>query len=248
MIKKEKKISGVQEWSDCSISIQYGCSHHCTYCWGEKMAKRFGRIPEKGWEYPRLKTKDELKHLPRNKKIMCFGTHDIDKNNLQICIQCINILLSRGNRVLIVSKPHLECIKAILENNNIFNSKNRIEFRFTIGTLDDTTREIYEPNAPTIAERFLCVKFLNEHGIEPSISCEPLLDVDINGGLSIVYSLLSNCRVKEIWIGALQYVKKGEGLPNLNYRAIYDYYKTNPKIKFKDSFFKQAKRQGVILP
>jgi hypothetical protein len=51
--------------------------------------------------------------------------------------------------------------------------------------------------------------------------------------------------LSEIWIGSMNYRKD---TPKLSYQTIYNRYKYNPIIKWKDSFFKQAKKVGVVLP
>ena len=241
----QNKKTGVQEWAAKSVNIQYGCENNCVYCYARKMAARFNRIPKLGWEHPEIKT--ARPPIPVNTSVMFPSTHDITHGNLHLVLSILQKILGRGNKVLIVSKPRLECIQEIYNQCRycLDFHKELVEFRFTIGTLDDTTRVKYEPGAPTIAERYDCIKFLNDHGIEPSISCEPILEEDINGGFSIIHSLLQYCKIKEIWIGSMQYCNLG---PKLNYRAIYEYYKENPKIRFKDSFFKQAQKTGVNLP
>ena len=244
-----KKTTGVQEWSNCSISIQYGCFNHCRYCWGEKMAKRFGRVPEKGWEFPNLKSKVPL---PRNKKVMCFGTHDIDEHNIKEVIEVIMQLLDRGNQILIVSKPRIKPIQKLVAF--FLGYRDRIEFRFSIGSQNDEVLKYWEPNAPGYKERMECIKETSTHGFITSISCEPLLDNIIHMdsththyfGIPLIEELIllnGVYPIKEIWIGAIQYMKG----PELDYKAIYEGYKSNPRIRFKDSFFKQAKAQGVVL-
>ena len=257
-MKKNRKITGVQEWSDCSISIQYGCSNNCSYCWAKKIHNRFNRISKEEWDKPKIKTENELKHLARNKKVMCFGTHDIDENNLNQCIEMIKRLLERKNHILIVSKPRLSCIQALI--SNFIQYKERIEFRFTIGSCNDDTLKFWEKNTTNFTERMECVKWTISNGFKTSISCEPLLDIvgkkDQFGIIRDCFSLINmllklkvccigrntpDGEISEIWIGSMNYMKDS---PVLDYEKILDYYVGNTKIRFKESFMKHLKNQN----
>ena len=242
MKNEKKKITGVQEWACKSVNIQYGCENNCTYCYAKKMAARFGRIPTLGWDHPILKIERPL--LPRNTTVMFPSTHDITPNNLTMAIQCINILLSRGNRVLIVSKPRIECINGIMENNNIANNRDRIEFRFTIGDWAefDENRLEYEPNAPTMQERFICAKSTSYcFKYKTSISMEPLLQTDISWVEEMV-ACFESWGITEIWLGAMQYTKDA---PKLDYAQLYETFRVDPRIKFKESFRKHLKENLI---
>ena len=241
--KKEKKATGTAEWAAKTVNIQYGCENDCKYCYAKRMARRFSRIPAEGWDKPILKTVRPI--VPRKTNIMFPSTHDITPNNLKLSIQAINIMLSYGNQVLIVSKPRLECIQAICENLQIHNTKDRVEFRFTIGSMNDLILLDWEPHAPKFQERFECALYTLEHQFKTSVSCEPLLDnIDASVDRIPLIDQLLHLKIETIWIGAMQYIKDS---PYLNYRRIYDLYSQYPEIRFKDSFFKQALKHGIKL-
>lgn len=239
MPKKDKPKTNVQEWACKSVNIQYGCENNCTYCYAKKMAKRFNRVPAAGWDHPILKVWRDFTDfkLPQDTQVMFPSTHDITPTNVDACIKIIGMLIGLGNKILIVSKPRLECIKKILDMKF---REDRIEFRFTIGTYWDDIRRMYEPQAPEINERIKCINYAIEHGVTVSISCEPLLERDDNGNVVIINHLLECKNIKEIWIGSMQYCANA---PMLDYQAIYTNYKDNPKIKFKSSFMRHL--QGV---
>jgi DNA repair photolyase len=225
----KKKITGVQEWAKKSVNIQYGCQHGCRYCYAMNMARRFNRIPQDGWTNPIFKWRLDL---PKNTTVMFPSTHDIHEDNLMYCLEIIGQLLDRGNRLLIVSKPHLECIKSICWHFKY--DIDKIEFRFTIGSTDNDILRYWEPNAPLFTERIASIKWALNCDHKVSISCEPLLDKDC----AIINYLICDDELQdlsEIWIGAMNNVKHS---PKLDYESIYNKYKDNPKIKWKESFRK----------
>ena len=60
----------------------------------------------------------------------------------------IGNILRAGNRLLIVSKPHLECIEAICRELKTY--RDAILFRFTIGAIDDAIFSYWEPGAAEV--------------------------------------------------------------------------------------------------
>ena len=233
--QKTKKVTGVQEWAKKSVNIQYGCQHGCKYCYAMNMARRFKRIPAAGWENPVFKWR---LRLPRNTTVMFPSTHDICEDNLVYCLEIIGELLKRGNKLLIVSKPHLECIKSICWHFK--GEQDKIEFRFTIGSIDNKILQYWEPNAPLFEERIDAVKWALNCDHKVSISCEPLLDRECDIIEYLVRDPELN-NVSEIWIGAMNNVAH---TPKLDYQTIYDRYNEKPLktlIKWKESFRKHLK-------
>ena len=168
-------VSGTREWSRHSVNCYVGCPHNCRYCYARTMAVRFGRCEESQWKYPRLRPEEVAK--PRRKlegSVMFPTTHDITPETLAPCITVLEKLLAAGNDVLLVSKPHVECIEAI--RDVAANFKDRILFRFTIGAASDRFLSYWEPGAPSFEERLACLRYAYEWGFQTSVSAEPCLD------------------------------------------------------------------------
>jgi DNA repair photolyase len=191
-------------------------------------------VPVLGWDHPNLKL--EKPHIPSNTKVMFPSTHDLTPHNLPLALICMDLILSKGNELLIVTKPRLECINAITSDEKIIYHKDRVEFRFTIGSWaeNETMRELWEPNAPSMKERYECVRLALLRGFKISISMEPLLELNLTDlGEAIAY--FESNGIDEIWIGAMNYTKNA---PKLDYRAIYDLFKYDECVKWKESFRK----------
>lgn len=228
------------------------CSHNC---YAKRMAGRFDRIPEKGWDHPIIKT-NYLEGLPRNSNVMFPSTHDLTMNNIEDYWTTIIGLLKRKNQILIVSKPRIQPMRLLIDNlvniDNEYRTRDNIEFRFTIGSCHNDRLKYWEPNASSFEERIRCVDEALCARFPVSISCEPLLD-------GLEYPTIQNARlenrtiplidqflvlnIKELWIGAMNYNKDA---PNLDYEGIYARYKDNPKIKWKESFRKHLKKESLL--
>jgi len=241
---KGPKPSGTQEWSVRSVNCCTGCSHDCLYCYARSMAVRFHQLESGQWKDENIRWRDVRKGYKYKEGTTMFpSSHDITPNNLFACLIVLRKLLRAGNRVLIVSKPHLECIKAICR---IFRwYREQILFRFTIGALDNEILSIWEPNAPCYDERKDALKWAFDRGYHTSVSVEPMLDPDhIMGLVKDLLPFVTNA----LWIGTLNHTRNlrvenetvakeldriVEGQSDEKILAIYDKLKLNPKIKWK---------------
>lgn len=252
-IDKEKKdgkatkiVKGTQEWAVKNINCCTGCSNACLYCYAKADAVRRKQIMSEQWETVQIRTKDVLKkHTHYGGTVMFPTTHDIVPDNLYACVIVLENLLQAGNKVLVVSKPHIDCIAEICKYFRGY--RNQILFRFSIGTMNNEILKFWEPNAPTYEERKECLELAYSNKFDTSVSSEPMLDSgNIDQMISDLLPFVSNA----LWIGTMnetsrrvavdsprieQNLKKIlEGQTEAILKAIYERHKSNPKIKWKD--------------
>ena len=118
-----------------------------------------------------------------------------DPIHLPQAIQVLEHILISGNEVLVASKPNFDCIKKICETFTGY--KDKILFRFTIGSTDSLILKFWEPKAPSFEERFECLKLAYNMGYQTSVSAEPLLDKNVD----LLIETLSPYITETIWIG-----------------------------------------------
>jgi len=260
-INTVNKKHGTQDWADITVNCCTGCSHDCVYCYAKGMAYRFGQVQPGQWPTEKIRPADVArKHSRYPDTVMFPSSHDITPNNLSACLQVLDHLLVRrevrkrngvvkvmgGNEVLIVSKPHLDCIQVICQRFTAY--REQILFRFTIGACDDSVLSSWEPGAPSYGERKASLRYAQESGFETSVSVEPLLDpANIDQLIAELIPYVS----ETIWIGKMNHLKRlVKGAPAqlvsaINHikthqadhiiKAIYQRHKDNPKIRWKDS-------------
>lgn len=256
--KKQKK-TGTKEWAGSNENILYGCQHGCLYCYACSMCVRHKKTTVDNWETPILDKNRLNKGLVKRKKTIMFPTtHDIHPENLNDSIAFLKRLLKPGNKVLIVSKPHLECVKKMCEERKEY--KRQIVFRFTIGSADPDVLKFWEPFAPALEERLACLQFAKEQGYETSVSCEPMLDNNVEA----VIKKVSPYVTEKIWVGkpkelikrmkinkkcnSEQLQKAEELLADLSddrIMELYKKYKDNPIIAWKDTIQEVVDRSGL---
>jgi len=196
--KQQTQLFGTKEWSDYSINCVSGCSHDCKYCYAKSMAIRFKRHTPENWKYEIINSSILAKGFRKRKegKIFMFPTsHDITPSNLSACIRCLTSLLAPGNEAVVVTKPHYECIEKLCEVLPMF--KNNFIFRFTIGSSNSDTLRFWEPGAPDFEERLASLKYAYWKGYQTSVSCEPMLDDNVE----VVVEWVLPHVTKTVWIG-----------------------------------------------
>jgi DNA repair photolyase len=196
------------------------------------------------------------RHKNYGGQVMFPSSHDITPINVDSCLQVLKNLLKAGNRVLVVSKPHISCIERICEEIERF--RDQILFRFTIGAQDDKILSYWEPNAPCYAERKQCLVHAYKAGFKTSVSVEPMLDA---ANIDALIGDLSPYATDAIWIGTMNHLgrlEKGSntvlrqaietirrGQTNSAIKTIYHRYKDNPLIKWKKEIKKVV---GIPIP
>ena len=250
-----KEVSGTKEWASHSANATIGCSNNCEYCYSRD---NYEKYDESGIEWTNERTDDKEIDKERTKKegtIMFPTKHDITVNNYDDCLIVLKNLLKVGNNVLIVSKPSEMVIDRL--TNDLDKYKDNILFRFTIGSSDNKILEFWEPGAPSFEDRAFALRTAYSKGFSTSISMEPLLDNELEETRALV-TILEPYVTDSIWIGKMNKpdkrikVEKNSYIEEYlnrqtdeNIIKIYDFFKDNEKIKWKESIKRVV---GIDVP
>lgn len=245
MARAEKsKVSGTREWAVNNVNCVRGCAHNCAYCYARFNAvERFKWLPLEQWPNEEVRWKQVNRAWKKMDGVTMFPTtHDITPGVLKPCLTVLKNLLTAGNQVLVVSKPHLECIRAICAECEPW--KGQLMFRFTIGAYDDAILKHWDRNAPLFGERLDSLKHAFAAGYKTSVSVEPMLDADNVVGL---VDRLIPFVTDSLWIGKMNRVEKRvavktpedaaavkrivEGQTDEKIRKIYEALKDRPLVK-----------------
>ncbi len=252
LISNASCVFGAHEWAHESLNIIDGCKHNCKYCYSKEMAVRFKRCQIEDWEQEKIRQTAYRRPVKQLHGTYMFpSTHDIHPDNLSVCMSYLSRILPACDKVLVVSKPHFECIEAICKA--FHDKRDKILFRFTIGSSNNDTLKFWEPGAPSFEERFKSLEYAHSKRFNTSVSCEPLLD---NNTDELIYHLFPHI-TDSIWLGKPNFLMRrlrtngvldeeterraNELLTSLNDEFIHELYnkwKDNPKIKWKESIKK----------
>ena len=250
--KSSKPFSSNREWAIISINFINGCAHDCKYCYAKANAVQYKRKTRDDWKQEVVRM-DKLSPTkkPKGKYTMFPSSHDISPDNVHHALKVLDVLLRKGHRVMIVTKPHLEVVEAICQHFSEY--KDKILFRFTIGSVDSEILRFWEPNASPFEERLASLKHAFSMGFMTSVSCEPALDTNTIELAETVMPYVTDA----VWLGKANRLKSTIKLncgddqvtqeaaeelikshPDEWVKGLYQHFKDNPKIKWKDSMKK----------
>jgi DNA repair photolyase len=257
--KQKKAVFGTKEWAEGTADCFKGCANDCSYCYAKAEGARFGRKDPATWTKPdpwpgaiekALKTKPS--------KIMFPAHHDITMDNLMVCAEAMRKLLNAGHDLLVVSKPMAKCVMALC--GMFSDAKDKILFRFTIGSANNATLLLWERCAPSFDERMASLIFAYNCGFKTSISCEPMLDNEVELVVGRVLPYVTDA----VWIGKPNYLMQRLSLNKVTdpavlsaaeklltdlsderIWAIYNTYKDNEHVRWKESVKKIV---GIEVP
>lgn len=229
----KKPPTGTLEWAKTNVNCVSGCSNDCKYCYAKSMAIRFKRKTPDTWKDEVINTeKVEKNYQKRDGVIMFPSSTDITPNTVDASLVVLKKLLSAGNDMLIVTKPHFDVIVRLCDELNEF--KDHFVYRFTIGSADSSVLKFWEPNAPSFEERLSALEYAYQHGFSTSISMEPTLDLFPEKVVEKVYEMVT----KDIWIG----------LPNmLDRRLKMNGYGNDEKVMKASAELQQGQSENWVL-
>jgi len=247
-----KTVGGTKEWAASNVNIQIGCSHGCLYCYAMASAVRFGRADPGDWTTERIQESLAAKNFGKRKGTIMFPTtHDITPANLEYSVAILKRMLEPGNSVLIVSKPHIDCISRLC--GELWDWKDQVLFRFTIGSMNEATLKFWEPGAPSFEERMFSLRHAHDSGFATSVSMEPLLELHEDQVVWTV-DMLAEYVTDAIWIGKANRLterlkRNGHVRSDImgaasallasqtdaRILALYERLKDHPKVKWKES-------------
>ncbi len=249
-MKKEEILFGTKEWAPYNFNFMNGCSNDCSYCYAKEMAIRFKRKTPDTWKNEEEVSMERKSFRKRDGRIMIPSSHDITPGNIEMALDVIGKLLENGNELLIVTKPNYSCVKRLVDQFESF--KSAIQMRFTIGSVSDEVLNLWEPGATDFEDRVKSLRYAFDHGYSTTISAEPLLDVTPDA----LYDSLHQYVTGSIWIGKMNFpdrrVKMNaassvtpahvralmEAQSDENIIAMWEKYKDNPMIEWKESIKK----------
>ena len=180
MIVKEiqaKAILSVSKVYDYVINPYTGCQHGCTYCYARFM-KRFTGHKEPWGEFVDVKINAsdllqvEIKRKKRG-RVWVSGVCDPYQPleaQYKLSRRCLEILGQHNWPVAVQTRSPL-----ILRDIDILKEARDFEVGFTVTTMDDGIRKLFESSAPPIKDRINALDVLHRAGIRTYAMIAPML-------------------------------------------------------------------------
>jgi DNA repair photolyase len=199
--------SGI-EGVDYAINPYVGCGHGCVYCYATFM-KRFTGHKEDWGTFVDVKVNaaEVLARQMRRAKRgnIAIGTVTDPYQPLErkhkITHACLDVLTAYGFPVSILTKSDL-----VLRDLDILRRLRDVEVGFTIATLDEQVRRVFEPRSSPIPARLAALSGLTEVGISTWAFCGPLLPFLSDGEeqMDALFGELAKAGVSYIFVDSMK--------------------------------------------
>ena len=156
-----------------SFSPYTGCSHKCLYCYATSYIRASESVPKKDLVSRLLK---DLNKVDRALPISMANSSDPYppiEAKLELTRRCLEILLPRGFKVMIITKSNL-----VARDVDLI-SRGNCAVSLTITTLDEGLASKMEPGAPRPRERIKALKLLSDEGVPCIVRIDPIVP-DLN--------------------------------------------------------------------
>ncbi len=163
---------------DYAINPYYGCSHKCQYCYAVFM-KKFTKHTEPWGDFVDVKVNcpevldRQLMRLKRRSRIT-FGTvcdpYQPLELKYRVTRRCLQVLVPYKHRVSILTKSSI-----VVRDADILRTMYKARVSFTITTVDEKVRKVFEPGTQPAEKRFMALRTLARDGIRTSVFVAPVL-------------------------------------------------------------------------
>jgi len=201
-----KTILNRSSLGDYSLNCYTGCAHGCVYCYARYM-QRFHPHPEPWGEFVDVKINavDALERQLRRARpgsvfvsSACDGWQPIETER-RLTRRCCELLLDCGFQVNVLTKS-----TGVLRDLDVFRDRTA-RIGVTVTTLDERLRELWEPRASSVEERFLVLQEARRAGLQTAIMFGPLLPFlsDNQASIDAMFERAADLGVDVIWVDAL---------------------------------------------
>ncbi|MFP4141870.1 MAG: radical SAM protein [Thermoplasmata archaeon] len=227
--------------SDYALNPYRGCSHGCLYCYSPyviKEERHWGDFLDVKRNIPRVLAK-ELKNKDRGVVRVGSVTDPYQKAEKQYSLtrKCLFQLKNKEFPVIVQTKSPI-----VKRDIDLYTEMN-IDIGFTVTSLNEEFRSVFEPGAPPVSERLSAIRELNEEGIDTWVFIGPLLPYvnDSEEDLRRLKNTLESIGVEEIYLDKLN-VRKGMW-SDIKEQLDEDLIKKYKQIYFGDQdYFKKKKK------
>mgnify|MGYP000035337520 CR=1 FL=1 len=193
--------------ADYAVNCYTGCQHGCAYCYARRMAE-FANHAEEWGSFVDVKVnsvdilrRQAARTLPAEVFLssVCDGWQPAEVT-YRLTRQCLDILVSAGFRVSILTKSTLA-----RRDFDIMKRAAHLRFGVTVTTVDEELRRMMEPRVPAGAHRLDLVKQAQDAGIRTYVCMGPLLPylADRGAALERLVKAVAAAKPESVCVDAL---------------------------------------------
>ncbi len=181
MIVKEvecRSLLSESRLADYCINPYIGCQHACRYCYAESYTQRFSKHTEAWGDFVDVKINApavlvrEAKRKPKGTVFLSSLTDAYQplEREYELTRKLLEILLRQQFPISIQTKSAL-----VLRDLDLIQKFREREVGFTITTLNDDIRKLFEPASSPVEEKLWAIKKLRENDVKTFVFFGPIL-------------------------------------------------------------------------
>jgi len=209
MIVKEvecKSLLNKSALADYCINPYVGCQHACKYCYAESYTRRFSNHTEAWGDFVDVKINApavlarEVKKKPKGTVYISSLTDAYQplERKYELTRKLLEILLKHQFPISIQTKSNL-----VLRDLDLIRRFHERQVGFTITTLNDDVREVFEPASSSTEEKLSAIKELKENGVGTYVFFGPVLPYLSNQNLEQYFYRIADAGVDYILVDKL---------------------------------------------
>jgi len=209
MLVKEvecKSVLNKSALADYCINPYIGCQHACKYCYAESYTRRFSRHTEAWGDFIDVKINAptvlarEVKRKPKGTVYISSLTDAYQslERKYELTRKLLEILLQHQFSISIQTKSAL-----VLRDLDFIRKFHECEVGFTITTLNDNIRALFEPTSSSVEEKLQAIKELKENGVQTFVFFGPILPYLSDQNLEQYFHQIANAGVDYIYVDKL---------------------------------------------
>jgi len=173
-----KSVLNKSSLADYCINPYVGCQHACKYCYAESYTRRFCRHSEAWGDFVDAKINAPIVlagEARRKQKGRVFLSSLTDayqplERKYELTRKLLEILLKHQFPISIQTKSVL-----VLRDLDLIRKFHEREVGFTMTTIDDNVRKVFEPGSSSVEEKLQALRILKENGVITYVFFGPVL-------------------------------------------------------------------------
>ena len=201
-----KSLLNRSRLADYCINPYVGCGHGCRYCYAESYTRRFTEHQEPWGQFVDVKTnapeilEKEVRRRPKGQVFLSSLTDAYQplENKYGVTRKILKILLDFQFPISVQTKSSL-----VLRDLDLLSNFDSCEVGFTITSLDENVRKIFEPHSSPTSERLDAIEKIKERGITTYVFFGPILPLLSNRNLEEYFQTLVDLKVDYVYVDKL---------------------------------------------
>ncbi len=230
---------------DYALNPYRGCHHACVYCFSPAVLRErreWGSFVEVKQNIPSVLLKET-----KTKKRGVVGISTVTdayqpiERERELTRRCLEVLLKRDFQICIQTKSSL-----VLRDMDLIRQFTNKEVGFTITTLNDEARRVFEPNSTPVDTRIEALSKFSDEGIDTWVFIGPILPGITENNLEALVEEIARAGVKTIL------VDKFNAKPGLKARMERAYANAYPEhleefLSADDAYYRRIEKEISIL-